>query len=44
MIVAYNRIIANKGSYGIDGMEAYELLSYLKKADNHESTITGRKV
>lgn len=41
---AYKRVVANKGSHGVDGMEVDELLPYLKETLNHKATITGRKV
>ncbi|SHE92987.1 hypothetical protein SAMN02745195_01470 [Thermoanaerobacter uzonensis DSM 18761] len=28
---AYKRVVANKGSHGVDGMEVDELLPYLKE-------------
>ncbi|WHE07388.1 group II intron reverse transcriptase/maturase [Thermoanaerobacterium thermosaccharolyticum] len=31
MIEAYKRVVANKGSHGVDGMEVDELLPYLKE-------------
>jgi hypothetical protein len=41
---AYKRVVANKGSHGVDGMEVYELLPYLKETLNHKATITGREI
>ncbi|EGD50359.1 RNA-directed DNA polymerase (Reverse transcriptase) [Thermoanaerobacter ethanolicus JW 200] len=31
MEAAYKRVVANKGSHGVDGMEVDELLPYLKE-------------
>ncbi|MGJ7045473.1 retron-type reverse transcriptase [Thermoanaerobacterium thermosulfurigenes] len=36
---AYKRVVANKGSHGVDGMEVDELLPYLKENWPCERTL-----
>jgi retron-type reverse transcriptase len=41
---AYKRVKANKGSHGVDGMTADELLQYLKQNDEWCGTGNGRRM